>query len=276
MKTYGALVSLLLPALAFGAFPDLEGWTPVGEPRSYGPDNLWEEIDGAAEPILAYGFQGLEAREVESDGIGVTVAIYDMGTPLSAFGLFRAECATGMDTIPIGTAASIYAPYQALMLKDRFFVKVSPLSGTAAKFRFREVLEAIDHAIPGITDFPDELDLLPLEFREPRTEEYTPESYLGLKELGNCVWARYLDDGHRKYRVFAIASKDGGVLEEAWAKLAGSWSPRQVGVPKVLVREIPYEGPIAAAHTGKMIIGIAGLDREEILLKKLVALAAGG
>lgn len=272
--TIPLLPFLLLPTLGFAAFPDLEGWTPVGEPHVYGPENLWEEIDGAAETYISCGFQRMEARELESDGIGVTIGIWDMGTPLNAFGLFRLECAAGMDSIPIGTAASIYAPWQALMLKDRYFVKVTPLRGRAPKLWYRKALEAVDHALPGSVEMPEVLDLLPREFLLPRTEEYTRESFLGLKELENCVWGRYLDDGHRKYRVFAVAARDDAGLEEAWGKLAASWSPRSVGGPKVLVREIPYEGPVAVAHTGKKIIGIAGLDSEEVLLKKLAALAA--
>ncbi|RPJ83897.1 MAG: hypothetical protein EHM13_06315, partial [Acidobacteria bacterium] len=51
-STAASEVAQLLPAEGAVA-----GWSRTKEPQVYGPGNLWEYINGAAETYLAFGFQ---------------------------------------------------------------------------------------------------------------------------------------------------------------------------------------------------------------------------
>ena len=92
---------LLMP-LAFGSllggclgsgteFPDIEGWSRDGEVRVWTSENLWEYIDGAAELFIDYEVVTCRVADLSAGGVTVTVDLYDMGTPLNAFGIFDLE-----------------------------------------------------------------------------------------------------------------------------------------------------------------------------------------
>jgi hypothetical protein len=75
--------------------PDsVPGWTLKEEPRTYRPDDLYEYIDGNADLFLSYGFVQVTVGDyAPTDGSEgwITVDVYDMGAPLHAFGVYRAE-----------------------------------------------------------------------------------------------------------------------------------------------------------------------------------------
>src|SRR4030042_158659 len=68
--------------------PRFEGWAPSEAPRSYFPESLFEYINGAAESYLSYDFQELLVLDLEKKGTEATLTfeIYDMGSPVNAFG----------------------------------------------------------------------------------------------------------------------------------------------------------------------------------------------
>jgi hypothetical protein len=68
------------------------GWKPQGEVERFAPDNLYVKINGRAEQYLAYEVVGLECAGVADDKGGfIDIFVYDMGTPLRAFGIFSVE-----------------------------------------------------------------------------------------------------------------------------------------------------------------------------------------
>ena len=89
LKKYYILIAMLLFTLPAAAadFPAVEGWTLAGEVTAKAPDNLWEYNNGAAEAFLAYGFQGLSYADLKAGELVVTVEIYDMGSPINAYGI---------------------------------------------------------------------------------------------------------------------------------------------------------------------------------------------
>ena len=73
--------------------PRVDAWTPSEAPRSFFPENLFEYIDGAAESYLSYEFRELLVVDLVKKGTEATLTleIYDMGSPVNAFGIFGAE-----------------------------------------------------------------------------------------------------------------------------------------------------------------------------------------
>ncbi len=110
-------------------FPQVAGWTQPGEVLTYDSDTLWEYINGAAELFVEYGIQSCRTTDLASGDLTVTVDLYEMGTALNAFGVFRREYAGDALAIDGATAASISLPYQALLLRGSTYAKVNVFEG---------------------------------------------------------------------------------------------------------------------------------------------------
>ena len=86
--------------------PRIDGWKLTEDPQIYNPDTLFEYIDGAAEAYLGYDFQQLLVSNYDKEGTesSVTIEIYDMGSPLNAFGIFSSERYPEIPEVPFGLA----------------------------------------------------------------------------------------------------------------------------------------------------------------------------
>ncbi|HSE15236.1 MAG TPA: DUF6599 family protein, partial [Candidatus Deferrimicrobium sp.] len=103
MKTV-LLVSLLLLAVAvprtgaadptppiLDALAAKGGWRLLEPARSFGPDNLFEEIDGEAELYLPYGMRHLTVAvlgRAARPGSEVRLELYRMASPRDAYGIW--------------------------------------------------------------------------------------------------------------------------------------------------------------------------------------------
>jgi hypothetical protein len=112
------------PALAALA-PRVDGWTLTEAPRSYFPESLFEYIDGAAESYLSYDFRELLVVDLEKKGTEATLTleIYDMGSPVNAFGIFGAERYPENKAVSVGDLG--YLEGETLnFMAGRFYVKM--------------------------------------------------------------------------------------------------------------------------------------------------------
>ncbi len=278
MKTTALLLLAVLtitPAFA-AEFPAVEGWDPAGEAMTFSPTTLWEHINGAAETFLQYGFQGLATAELSHGDVTVAVGVYDMGSPLNAYGIYRTEAPEDAETQDIGAQAVISPPYQCLLAKDRFYVKVDVYDGELDAETGRAIVTAIAAALPGKDGMPEEFSKLPSKGRIPGSERFTREAFLGLRELTNCVSAEYSESDETDYRVFVMLPQAGEKTDTQWSALAGKWKAvSHDGLP-VLTKQVPYTGLVGVTNTTKGVVGTVGGEEEAALLKRLSALASGG
>jgi hypothetical protein len=247
----------------------IEGWTPQGEIAIYTPDTLWEAINGAADTFLAYGFQLLRLQQFSAGDVTVTVSVYDMGAPINAFGVYRAEMPADLPVVDACTEAVVSPPYQCLLLKDRYYVKVDAHEGDIDDASGAGLVNAIAQGLPGSTELPAALAELPFEGMVAGSARYTRERLLGLAELNDAVHARYLDDAGTGYQVFVVLPHEDGSLEEAWDALAQRWQWIEHGGVPVLYREVPYEGLVGVVRGETGLLGVAGVAGQEALLDKL-------
>ncbi|MBN2342679.1 MAG: hypothetical protein JXX29_16670 [Deltaproteobacteria bacterium] len=64
-------------------------WSMATAPRYFGPDNLYDLINGGSEIFVGYGFKQIATQDYKNKSrpnVTITVEVYDMGTPLGAFG----------------------------------------------------------------------------------------------------------------------------------------------------------------------------------------------
>ena len=85
-----------------------EGWELFDEVLRFTAANLYEQINGRAEFYLAYDMVGMSFASFEKSGDDVQfidVSIYDMGSPINAFGVFSGERSPGEPSVELGRDA---------------------------------------------------------------------------------------------------------------------------------------------------------------------------
>jgi len=246
--------------------PEIEGWSPETTVTSYDAESLWEFINGAAETFMQYGFQGVETAELSRDGTTLSVSIYDMGSALNAYGIYRSELPDSSEPLAIGAQAIVSPPYQALMAKDRFYVKVDVYDGAMDDAAGRAVLEDIAGSLPGSDGMPEEFAALPEKDRVAGSEQFTREAFLGLRELKRCVSAEYVGGG----TVFAVLPPAGSDVDATWQELSSKWKALDAdGRADVLTKKVPYTGLVGVTRKGDAIVGVVGAEDEAGLLESL-------
>ncbi len=264
-----AALLLLFPVVSHAEeFPEPEGWHPEGEVKVYGLDNLWEYIDGAAERFVMYGFQILRFREFSKKELMMTVEIYDMGSPLNAFGIYTTERTAEGKRLSIGTEA-VLGPSHGLLLKDRYYVKIIMLRGLLDDESGETLLKSIEPHLKGKSGLPSELNILPTRERIIGSEKYVTQAYLGLSELKNVLFADYEDSKGDGYRFFGVIQTPDATVEKVWEKLSGKWTSTLFKKHTVLYRDVPYEGKIGIIRRGKEILGISGVSDETEMFEHL-------
>jgi hypothetical protein len=82
---------------------DLQGWTPQGKPQVFKGEDLFLYIDGGAEIFHEYGFRQVCTQDyVNKAGKSVTLDLYEMAAPESAFGMFSFKTGAGGKAVAIG------------------------------------------------------------------------------------------------------------------------------------------------------------------------------
>lgn len=184
----------------------LDGRTIAEGPIEYGPEDLYDYLNGAAERYLSYGFvQALHVRyEIEGDDrSGITLDLYDMGSDQGAFGIFsmgRRRDSPAFDWGAEGSAAG----NAAQAWQGRIFVHgVADYEEPSAISALHGMIRDVTGEIPGEGSRPVVLDPLPDHGLVPRTERYVAADLLGHSFLPGGVLATYRIDGHEARLFFS-------------------------------------------------------------------------
>ena len=249
-------------------FGKIEGWTVADTIDQYDSSNLWEYINGAADMFYTYGFQNLHSYGMSSGDIEIVVDVYNMGTQLNAYGMYKTERGEPKEKLEIGVEAVITSPNQCLMLKNIYYVKVNVYEGQLTTELSKNLLHSISGILPGSNEFPVEFELLPAENKIKDTEHFAKEGYLGLSELTNCLYADYkIEDSEFQY--FVVLPESGENYDVIWNKLAEKWKKSKSADVSILFRKIPYQGLVGIIKTEKGIFGVTDSVTEVELIKRL-------
>jgi hypothetical protein len=267
-----AVLAVLLSCQAAPqAFLTIAGWSPEGEPSTYDAAGLWELINGAADVFLSYGFETVTVQKFSAGDVTASIAVYDMGRPLNAFGIYRTEAPADESALPVGTEAVVSPPYQCLLLKDRYYVKVEAYEGEIDQATGESLVAAIADALPGEAGLPPEFTALPAAGMVASSTQYTREALYGLAELNESVHAAYTDDAGYEYQAFVLLQTGEVTADNIWQELASRWQEIDLAGEPVLFREVPYSGLVGVIRSNGGIIGVADAADEEQLLERLAA-----
>ena len=232
------------------------GWTAVDQEYRYGRENLWEHINGAAELFLTYRFRELVVADFEQGEASISVSVYDMSRPLDAFGVFESEKPSSAETLEgVGSAAVLQAPYQGLLLKDRFYVKIEAGGGDVSAESLRGALQDVAAGLPGDNGLPPQLAVLPQEGRVPGSVAFAGGNFLGFDDLKGCLYADYKTGEVQEYRVFVMKPGATFLRNEA-----GKWTQSEQDGRMLFTRKVPYRGVVVLVGDQKEMIGVSGFE----------------
>jgi hypothetical protein len=174
-------------------FPQIQGWKLSGAIERYKPEMLFEYIDGAAELYLSYDFKELVVAQFQdaSGASSLTAEIYDMGTNLSAFGIYSAERTPDSHFLPLGTQG--YIEEGALNFLDgHYYVKLMCYEAVPSPEEWlKKFADGIVKKIPGKGDFPVLLAVFPKDGLIQGSEKFILRNVMGFKFLKNGYTADY-------------------------------------------------------------------------------------
>lgn len=160
-----------------------------GSPSFFEPDNLYQYMDGGADIFLLYGVRTLMHLDMRAKAVDITVDVFDMGTPDTAFGMYAAERSADSHYFAIG--AEGYR-FQGVVnfLQDRYYVKLAAF-GDGAESVVAPLAEAFSKKIGANPGFPALLAALPTANRKPHSEQFMPNDPLGHAFLAPAYVAIY-------------------------------------------------------------------------------------
>ncbi len=211
----------------------------------------------------------LQAAELENGSIMVTADIYNMGLPLNAFGIYKTERPQEALILNIGTEALISLPAQCLLLKDRYYVKIHLLKGELTEEKGKELLVALEKALPGKADLPDEFSLLPNMGRIKGSNGHVRRNFLSLSELNNCIYAEYISDEKNEFQYFMILPEANNTSEIIWDTIKNKWESSEMDGKQICFRKVPYKGYIGIVNIDSHLLGATNAADENILMERL-------
>ena len=105
----------------------------------------------------------------------------------------------------------------------------------------------------------------------PGSQRFANKAFLGLKELQECIYADYLDDKKNKFQYFVINTDD-NVTQSIWENLKSKWNSKKQSKTTILIKKIPYQGPVGVMQLKGKIYGVSGYEDEDKMVKKLLNL----
>jgi len=182
--------------------PDLSeeiGWTWAEGPVLYEPDDLFEYVNGGAPQYLSYGFTGLVHARCSYEGEdlrSVTVDIFDMGSCLGAYGIYSsgrprgiAKRSWGVEGYRSGTVAAAW--------KGRIYLRGAADEDTPALIgKLEALMEEVITTVPGDSNSPPELSVLPVRGLIAGSDKYIGKNLLGHSFLPGGFLANYEVEGN--------------------------------------------------------------------------------
>jgi hypothetical protein len=212
-------------------------WSIDSAPRYFGPDNLFDLINGGAEIYAEYGLVKMVTADYKGEGQPsqtITVEIYDMGSPRGAFGRTArfldglADPTFAGNGLPVGLAdQGILGDGDAIFWKGKYLVHLTLLDENPAAdpaaiaAEGKKILPvfavAISGSIAANAPIPEVFAAFPADGRIARSEMWHPGDVLAIKGLGAGFTVRYAK-GKVGWTAF-VSNKftDDAAAEAAWA-----------------------------------------------------------
>jgi hypothetical protein len=267
----------------------LEGLTPEGFTKKslvqrYIEANLYEKIDGRSELFQSYDVTGMAFVTFSKAGDPakfIDVFLYDMTTPLGAFGIYSVERSSGSKAIATGdgghrTRADLFfrkGQYYASILTSGPDEEVQKAASALA--------DTLANRLKGEPAKLWGLAMLPAKNRIDDTVQYLMVDALGLDFLTNAFMAQYRD-GEAEFTAFVARCKSTNNAAEVLAKFKAHFEefgdtaePAKIeGVP-VMFADAGGGDFDGACQVGDVIAGVTAVKGRDAAVKAMTFLLKG-
>ena len=228
-----------------------------GPASFYGPDNLYQYMDGAADIFVLYGVRQVLHLDARAKNADISVDVFDMGSAEAAFGMYAAERSPEFRFMTIGTEGY---KYEGMLnfLQGRYYVKLLGF-GDGADALLEDVAAELSTRIGARPGLPALFNKLPTGNRKPHSEQYIPADPLGHAFLGPAYIVAYALGDQESKLLVTVASDDADAqrriqkLEEHFAKTGKCETAPELGAGAVRASN-SFEGTVVAQTKGRYLI----------------------
>jgi hypothetical protein len=257
-----------------------QNWKIYDKVKYFKPENLYEQINGRAEYYISYDVRGLTfaSFEKKSDSnFFINLSIYDMATPLNAFGVFSGERSTGSKRIELGRDA-YRSEANYYIWHGQYYIQIIALD-TLNEFKNAsgEVAEKLTNTLIDSGESVWGLTALPTENLLPQSVQYFAVDAMGLNFMQHTYTAKYTS-GENVLSVFLSKKKSEGfalkILDKftAYAKKYGKgWE--NISKENVNLVSCDMGGSYDVVFfKGPLIAGVTGVEDEKVAIKAAIDL----
>ena len=261
----GFLIILLSGAAAAQelVLPELEGYKKITNYPVFGPENLWDFINGAADTYLAYGFVDLHVAEYKKGKNVIKLEVYRHSDNTMAFGIYSTERSSSFRFMNLGAQGYI-ADGAINFFKGNYYVKIRTYSKSEKTLNSTQSLAIkVSDMLKGDSKMPAVLSQFPEEGRKQNEETYINESVLGHKFLNKAYKAIY-EVGSDNFSIFILGNSSPDEVQKtvnAYLKATGQDATDSESGKYMLADG--YNGTVFLAWKENQIVIISGLAKDQ-------------
>jgi hypothetical protein len=245
------------------SFPELTGFKKTTNYPVYGPENLWDFINGAADTYLSYGFVDLHVAEYKKGKNVIKIEIYRHSDNIMAFGIYSTERSPSFRFMNLGAQGYI-ADGAINFFKGNYYVKIRTFSKSEKILQSIESLALkVTNMLDGGTEMPAILSKFPETGKKQNEEIYINESVLGHKFLNKAFKAIY-ELGTDNFSIFIMEKNS---PEEARKSIedflaATGMDAAESESGRYMLND-GYNGTIFLAWNDNTIVIVSGLSKDQ-------------
>jgi hypothetical protein len=245
------------------AFPDLSGYKKVSSYPIFGPDKLWDFINGAADTYLAYGFVDLNVVEYKKGKNVIKVEVYRHSNNTMAFGIYSTERSPTFRFMDLGAQGYI-TEGSINFFKGVYYVKIRTYSKNEKTLQSTESLALkVANMLDGDSKMPLAISQFPLTGKKLNEETYINESVLGHKFLNKAYKAIY-ELGADNFSIFIMENRSpADVKNSVNAYLTATGTDTTESETGRYMLKDGYNGTIFLAWKENTIVIISGLSKDQ-------------
>jgi len=243
--------------------PELQGYKKVLNYPVFGPDMLWDFINGAADTYLSYGFMDLHVAEYKRGKNVIKLEIYQLSDPTMAFGIYSSERSATFHFLNLGSQGYT-TDGVTNFFKGKYYVKIRTYSKDSKTLKAEETLaQIVAGMLPGAGDMPAVLSAFPPELKKINEETYINESVLGHRFLNKAFRANY-QTGEDLFSVFILDKSSTEEVKKTVNEYLSSSGVEAIDseTGKYMFRD-GYNGTIFLAWKDNRIVIISGLSKDQ-------------
>ncbi len=251
-------------------------WTAAEPARTFGPANLYEEIDGEAELFLPYGFQDLTVgflRPAGNETAEIRLEIFRHATQRDAFGIFSQHRFPGQEATRVGTSEAIVSATSLDFFQGTRFVRIRAASRKTTRTDMEKLGKDLSALLPGTGDLPGETKYLRIPGLVDGSIVFQKRALLGYEVLAPGYEARYAAQGVTGTLIL-ITPEDAGPAPQLLRKLSGAL-PGFTSAEEGLFRADLPSGTLWLMSRNGFHLGVAGKLTQEQAKEVLSSIASG-